>query len=121
MLRGGLSGQIGLDDITAVQARDFFQRGWLHDEPQSWSLSLHPQPAVDLELPDLRPHLLLGRGQLRPWMLLQIAVSTGGGRGKGRPLRAVIVNYADDFVLSRSCAAEALQFTARTMERIGLT
>ena len=34
----------------------------------------------------------------------------------------MIVNYADDFViLSRGCAAEALQFTARTMERIGLT
>ena len=42
--------------------------------------------------------------------------------GKGSEFRAVIVNYADDFViLSRGCAAEALQFTARTMERIGLT
>jgi len=42
--------------------------------------------------------------------------------GKGSEFRAVIVNYADDFViLSRGCAAEALQFTAQTMERIGLT
>ena len=42
--------------------------------------------------------------------------------GKGSEFRDVIVNYADDFViLSRGCAAEALQFTARTMERIGLT
>ena len=42
--------------------------------------------------------------------------------GKGSEFRAVIVNYADDFViLNRGCAAEALQFTARTMERIGLT
>ncbi len=42
--------------------------------------------------------------------------------GKGSEFRAVIVNYADDFViLSRGCAAEALEFTARTMERIGLT
>ncbi len=43
-------------------------------------------------------------------------------KGKGSEYRAVIVNYADDFViLSRGCAAEALQFTARTMRRIGLT
>ena len=43
-------------------------------------------------------------------------------KGKGGEFRAIIVNYADDFViLSRGCAAEALQFTARTMRRIGLT
>jgi RNA-directed DNA polymerase len=42
--------------------------------------------------------------------------------GKGSEFRAVIVNYADDFViLSRGCAAEALEWTERTMERIGLT
>ena len=42
--------------------------------------------------------------------------------GKGKQFRACIINYADDFViLSRGCAAEALEFTARTMERIGLT
>ena len=43
-------------------------------------------------------------------------------KGKGREWRAVIVNYADDFViLSRGGAAEALEWTARTMARIGLT
>ncbi len=42
--------------------------------------------------------------------------------GKGSEFRAVIVNYADDFViLSRGSAAEALKFTAAVMERIGLT
>ena len=42
--------------------------------------------------------------------------------GKGREWRAVIINYADDFViLSRGGAAEALEWTARTMVRIGLT
>ena len=43
-------------------------------------------------------------------------------KGKGTEWRAVIVNYADDFViLSRGGAAEALEWTARTMARIGLT
>jgi RNA-directed DNA polymerase len=43
-------------------------------------------------------------------------------KGQGTQLRAVIINYADDFViLSRGSAAEALEFTARTMARIGLT
>ena len=43
-------------------------------------------------------------------------------KGKGKQWRSVIVNYADDFViLSRGCAAEALEFTERTMTRIGLT
>ena len=33
----------------------------------------------------------------------------------------MIVNYADDFaILSRGCAAEVLQFSERTMRRIGL-
>ena len=42
--------------------------------------------------------------------------------GKGSEFRAVIINYADDFViLSRGGAAEALEWTARTMTRIGLT
>ena len=42
--------------------------------------------------------------------------------GKGREFRAVMINYADDLViLSRGGAAEALEFTARTMTRIGLT
>jgi RNA-directed DNA polymerase len=42
--------------------------------------------------------------------------------GKGTEFRAVIINYADDFViLSRGDAAEALEFTAQTMTRIGLT
>lgn len=42
--------------------------------------------------------------------------------GKGSELRAVIINYADDFViLSRGGAAEALEWTERTMARIGLT
>jgi RNA-directed DNA polymerase len=43
-------------------------------------------------------------------------------QGKGTQLRAVVINYADDFViLSRGRAAEALEFTAWTMARIGLT
>ncbi len=43
-------------------------------------------------------------------------------KGKGTEFRAVLINYADDFViLSRGSAAEALEFTARTMTRIGLT
>jgi len=43
-------------------------------------------------------------------------------KGKGGAFRAIIVNCAGDFViLSRGCAAEALEFTARTMERTGLT
>ena len=42
--------------------------------------------------------------------------------GKEIEWRAVIINYADDFViLSRGGAAEALEWTARTMARIGLT
>ena len=43
-------------------------------------------------------------------------------KGEGREFRSIIVNYADDFaILSRGCAAEALQFSERTMRRIGLT
>ncbi len=43
-------------------------------------------------------------------------------KGKGTEFRAVLINYADDFViLSRGCAAEALEWTERTMARIGLT
>ena len=43
-------------------------------------------------------------------------------KGKGSEFRSVIVTCADDFViLSRGCAAEALQFSERTMRRIGLT
>jgi RNA-directed DNA polymerase len=42
--------------------------------------------------------------------------------GKGDSFRAVIINYADDFViLSRGKAAEALEWTRGVMERIGLT
>ena len=42
--------------------------------------------------------------------------------GKGEQYRAVIVNYADDFViLSRGHAAEAREWTGRVMSRIGLT
>ena len=42
--------------------------------------------------------------------------------GKGEQYRAVIVNYADDFViLSRGHAAEAREWTGKTMDRIGLT
>ena len=42
--------------------------------------------------------------------------------GKGSKFHSVIVNCADDFViLSRGCAAQALEFTEQTMERIGLT
>ncbi len=43
-------------------------------------------------------------------------------QGKGREFRAVVVNYADDFViLSRGSAAEALEWTEQVMTRIGLT
>lgn len=43
-------------------------------------------------------------------------------RGKGKSFAARIVNYADDFViLSRGSAAEALEWTRRVMERMGLT
>ncbi len=43
-------------------------------------------------------------------------------QGKGSELRAVVVNYADDFViLSRGCAAEAMKWTEQVMTRIGLT
>ena len=43
-------------------------------------------------------------------------------KGKGGAFRAIIVNCAGDFViLSRGCAVETLEFTARTMERTGLT
>jgi RNA-directed DNA polymerase len=42
-------------------------------------------------------------------------------RGKGQELRAVLVNYADDFViLSQGHAVEALGWTRRVMEAIGL-
>ena len=42
--------------------------------------------------------------------------------GKGESFRAVIVNYADDFViLSRGKATEALEWTRTVMTRIGLT
>ena len=42
--------------------------------------------------------------------------------GQGNSYGAVIVNYADDFViLSREKAAEALEWTQCVMERIGLT
>jgi len=42
-------------------------------------------------------------------------------KGKGSELRVIIVNYADDLViLSRGQAAEALEFSERTMARIGL-
>lgn len=42
--------------------------------------------------------------------------------GKGTAFAARIVNYADDFViLSRGSAAEALEWTRRVMERMGLT
>lgn len=42
--------------------------------------------------------------------------------GKAKQFRAVIVNYADDFViLSRGKAAEAREWTGRIMSRIGLT
>jgi len=43
-------------------------------------------------------------------------------QGKGREFRAVVVNYADDFViLSRGGAAEALEWPEQVMSRIGLT
>jgi len=42
--------------------------------------------------------------------------------GRGGIFQAEVVNYADDFViLSRGCAAEALNWTRRVMTRIGLT
>jgi RNA-directed DNA polymerase len=42
--------------------------------------------------------------------------------GRGEIFRAEVVNYADDFViLSRGCAAEALNWTRSVMTRIGLT
>jgi RNA-directed DNA polymerase len=42
--------------------------------------------------------------------------------GRGEVFRAQVVTYADDFViLSRGCAAEALNWTRRVMTRIGLT
>src|ERR1041384_3354833 len=41
---------------------------------------------------------------------------------RGEILQAQVVNYADDFViLSRRCAAEALNWTRNVMTRIGLT
>jgi RNA-directed DNA polymerase len=43
-------------------------------------------------------------------------------RGKGEQFRAVLVNYADDFViLSRRNAAEALEWTRWAMGNLGLT
>ena len=42
--------------------------------------------------------------------------------GKGRQFQARIINYADDFViLSRGKAEQAMEWTARTMSRLGLT
>src|SRR6202795_241359 len=42
--------------------------------------------------------------------------------GRGEVFRAQVVTYADDFViLSRGCAAEALDWTRSVMTRIGLT
>ena len=42
--------------------------------------------------------------------------------GRGEVFQAQVVNYADDFViLSRGCAAEALNWTRGVMTRIGLT
>jgi RNA-directed DNA polymerase len=42
--------------------------------------------------------------------------------GRGEIYQAKVVNYADDFViLSRRCAAEALNWTRKVMTRIGLT
>jgi RNA-directed DNA polymerase len=44
------------------------------------------------------------------------------GHGRSEVFRARVVNYADDFViLSRGCAAEALNWTRSVMTRIGLT
>jgi RNA-directed DNA polymerase len=41
---------------------------------------------------------------------------------QGKRLRARVINYADDFViLSRGCATEALEWTRRTIPRLGLT
>jgi RNA-directed DNA polymerase len=43
-------------------------------------------------------------------------------KGKGQQYRAVIVNYADDFViLSRGHAEEAREWTGAVMDKIGLT
>src|SRR6266487_4447673 len=42
--------------------------------------------------------------------------------GRGEFFQAQVVNYADDFmILSRGCAAEALNWTRSVMTRIGLT
>ena len=42
--------------------------------------------------------------------------------GRGEVFQAQVINYADDFViLSRGCAAEALNWTRSVMTRIGLT
>jgi len=42
--------------------------------------------------------------------------------GRGEFFQAQVINYADDFViLSRGCAAEALNWTRSVMTRIGLT
>lgn len=42
--------------------------------------------------------------------------------GRGAAFQARVINYADDFViLSRGCAAEALDWTRKVMTRIGLT
>jgi RNA-directed DNA polymerase len=42
--------------------------------------------------------------------------------GRSEVFRARVINYADDFViLSRGCAAEALDWTRSVMTRIGLT
>ena len=42
--------------------------------------------------------------------------------GRSEVFRARVINYADDFViLSRGCAAEALDWTRNVMTRIGLT
>jgi RNA-directed DNA polymerase len=41
---------------------------------------------------------------------------------RGKQFKAQIVNYADDFViLSRGCAAQALEWTRQVMPRLGLT
>src|ERR1700689_3301807 len=42
--------------------------------------------------------------------------------GRGEVFQAQVINYADDFViLSRGCAAEALNWTRSVLTRIGLT
>jgi RNA-directed DNA polymerase len=41
---------------------------------------------------------------------------------RGKQFKAQVVNYADDFViLSRGCAAQALEWTRQVMPRLGLT